>query len=53
MNTFPERGKINLICEKILDFLKPLPYILPEILFDIPFSFRKTIDPFRQEYSNI
>jgi hypothetical protein len=46
-----EKVKIDLICEKILDFLKPLPYILPEILFDLPFSFRTTINQFRQELS--
>ncbi len=27
----PKEGEFDLICEKILDFLNALPYILPEI----------------------
>jgi hypothetical protein len=32
------------LCEKILDFLNTLPYILPEILFCLPFLFGTTIN---------
>jgi hypothetical protein len=35
---------MNLICEKILDFLNAFPYIHPEILFGLSFTFGTTID---------